>query len=183
MKNKIYIFDTTLRDGEQAPGIHLNIREKLEIAEQLSKLNVDIIEAGFPISSKSDFDSVKEISKKIKDRKIAARANFKDIDTAGEALKGAEQPVIHTFISSSDIHLQHQLKKSREEVLELAGQAVKRSLKYTDVVEFSAMDATRSDRDFLCRLFEVAIKSGAGIINVPDTVGYAVPGEFDRLYF
>ena len=183
MKNKIYIFDTTLRDGEQAPGIHLNIREKLEIAEQLSKLNVDIIEAGFPISSKSDFDSVKEISKKIKDRKIAAlaRANFKDIDTAGEALKGAEQPVIHTFISSSDIHLQHQLKKSREEVLELAGQAVKRSLKYTDVVEFSAMDATRSDRDFLCRLFEVAIKSGAGIINVPDTVGYAVPGEFGNM--
>ena len=183
MNNKIYIFDTTLRDGEQAPGIHLNNKEKLEIAHQLSKLNVDIIEAGFPISSKSDFISVKEISGKIKDRKIAAlaRANFKDIDTAGKAIKGAKQPVIHTFISSSDIHLQYQLRMSREEVLELAEKAVKRSLKYTDMVEFSAMDATRSDRDFLCRLFEVAIKNGARIINVPDTVGYTIPNEFGNL--
>ncbi len=180
MKNKIYIFDTTLRDGEQAPGIHLNNKEKLEIAQQLSKLNVDIIEAGFPISSKSDFISVKEISEKIKDRKIAAlaRANFKDIDAAGEALRGAKQPVIHTFISSSDIHLQYQLRMSREEVIELTEKAVRRSLKYTDMVEFSAMDATRSDRDFLCRLFEVAIKSGAKVINVPDTVGYTIPNEF-----
>jgi 2-isopropylmalate synthase len=182
-KNKIYIFDTTLRDGEQAPGIHLNTREKLEIAQQLARLNVDIIEAGFPITSKGDFNSVKEISAKIRDRKIAAlaRANFKDIDTAGEALKGAEQPVIHTFISSSDIHLKYQLKKSREEVLELAEEAVKRSLKYTDTVEFSAMDATRSDREFLCRLFEIAIRSGAGVINVPDTVGYAIPDEFGEM--
>ena len=182
-KNKIYIFDTTLRDGEQAPGIHLNTREKLEIAQQLARLNVDIIEAGFPITSRGDFDSVKEISAKIRDRKIAAlaRANSKDIDTAGEALKGAEQPVIHTFISSSDIHLKYQLKKSREEVLELAEEAVKRSLKYTDVVEFSAMDATRSDREFLCRLFELAIRSGARVINVPDTVGYAIPDEFGEM--
>jgi len=181
--SKVYIFDTTLRDGEQAPGIHLNTKEKLEIAQQLAKLNVDIIEAGFPISSKSDFDSVREMSRKIKDRKIAAlaRANFKDIDTAGEAIKGAEQPVIHTFISSSDIHLKYQLKKSREEVLELAAEAVKRSLKYADTVEFSAMDATRSDWKFLCRLFEVAIKSGAKIINVPDTVGYTIPDEFGRM--
>ena len=180
MENKIYIFDTTLRDGEQAPGIHLNTKEKLEIAQQLAKLNVDIIEAGFPISSKSDFNSVKEISGKIKDRRIAAlaRANFKDIDAAGEALKGAKQPVIHTFISSSDIHLQYQLKKSREEVLELAEEAVKRSLKYTDMVEFSAMDATRSDWKFLCKLFEVVIRSGARVINIPDTVGYAIPDEF-----
>ncbi|MBC8387137.1 MAG: 2-isopropylmalate synthase [Actinobacteria bacterium] len=183
MENKIYIFDTTLRDGEQAPGIHLNTKEKLEIAQQLARLNVDIIEAGFPISSKSDFNSVKEISGKIKDRRIAAlaRANFKDIDAAGEALKGAEQPVIHTFISSSDIHLKYQLKKSREEVLELAEEAVKRSLKYTDMVEFSAMDATRSDWKFLCKLFEVVIRSGAGVINVPDTVGYAIPNEFGRM--
>lgn len=182
-KEKIYIFDTTLRDGEQAPGIHLNTREKLEIARQLEKLNVDIIEAGFPISSKSDFDSVKELSKKIKNRKIAAlaRANFKDIDTAGEALKRAEQPVIHTFISSSDIHLKYQLKKSREEVIELAGEAVKRSRKYTDTVEFSAMDATRSDRVFLCRLYEIAIRNGARIINVPDTVGYTIPDEFGEM--
>ena len=182
-KNKIYIFDTTLRDGEQAPGIHLNTKEKLEIAQQLARLNVDIIEAGFPITSKGDFNSVKEISAKIRDRKIAAlaRANFKDIDAAGEALKGAEQPVIHTFISSSDIHLKYQLRKSREEVLELAKEAVKRSLKYTDMVEFSAMDATRSDWEFLCRLFEIAIRSGAGVINVPDTVGYAIPNEFGRM--
>jgi 2-isopropylmalate synthase len=183
VKNKVHIFDTTLRDGEQAPGIHLNTGEKLEIGQQLAKLNVDIIEAGFPISSKSDFNSVKEISAKIKDRKVAAlaRANFKDIDTAGEALKGAALPVIHTFISSSDIHLKYQLKKSREEVLELAAEAVKRSLKYTDTVEFSAMDATRSDRVFLCKLFEVAIKNGASVINVPDTVGYTIPDEFGQL--
>ncbi|HEY4663049.1 MAG TPA: 2-isopropylmalate synthase [Candidatus Humimicrobiaceae bacterium] len=182
-KNKIYIFDTTLRDGEQAPGIHLNTREKLEIAQQLARLNVDTIEAGFPISSKGDFYSVKEVSAKIRDRKIAAlaRANFKDIDAAGEALKGAEQPVIHTFISSSDIHLKYQLKKSREEVLELAGEAVKRSLKYTDLVEFSAMDATRTDPEFLCRIFELAIKNGARIINIPDTVGYAIPDEFGEM--
>lgn len=182
-KEKIYIFDTTLRDGEQAPGIHLNTREKLEIAQQLAKLNVDVIEAGFPISSKSDFYSVKELSKSIKNRKIAAlaRANFKDIDAAGEALKEAEQPVIHTFISSSDIHLKYQLKKNREEVLGIAGEAVKRSRQYTDMVEFSAMDATRSDWEFLCRLYEVAIKNGAGIINVPDTVGYTIPDEFGKM--
>ena len=183
MKDKIYIFDTTLRDGEQAPGIHLNVREKLEIAEQLSRLNVDIIEAGFPISSESDFESVKEVSKIIRDRAVAAlaRANDRDIDSAGEALKGAAQPVIHTFISSSDIHLEHQFKKTREQALEMAGRAVKRSRQYTDMVEFSAMDATRSDRDFLCRMFEEAIKNGAGVLNVPDTVGYALPEEFSRL--
>jgi len=182
-KDKVYIFDTTLRDGEQAPGIHLNTKEKLEIAQQLAKLNVDIIEAGFPISSKSDYNSVKEISGIIKDRRIAAlaRANLKDIDAAGEALKGAEQPVIHTFIASSDIHLKYQLKKSREEVLKLAEEAVKRSLKYTDMVEFSAMDATRSDWEFLSRLYEIVIKSGASVINIPDTVGYAVPNEFGAM--
>jgi 2-isopropylmalate synthase len=183
MKDKLYIFDTTLRDGEQAPGIHLNVREKIEIAEQLSRLNVDIIEAGFPISSASDFESVREISKIIKKRGVAAlaRAQDKDIDAAGEALKGAAQPVIHTFISSSDIHLKYQFKKTREEALEMAGKAVRRSRKYTDMVEFSAMDATRSDRDFLCRMFEEAIKSGASVLNVPDTVGYALPAEFSRL--
>ncbi|MCK5567541.1 MAG: 2-isopropylmalate synthase, partial [Actinomycetia bacterium] len=176
-------FDTTLRDGEQAPGIHLNVKEKLEIAEQLSRLNIDIIEAGFPISSESDFESVKEVSKVIKGRAVAAlaRANDRDIDSAGEALKGAEQPVIHTFISSSDIHLEHQFKKTREQALEMAGRAVKRSRQYTDMVEFSAMDATRSDWDFLCRMFEEAIKNGAGVLNVPDTVGYALPDEFSRL--
>ncbi|MEE8324857.1 MAG: 2-isopropylmalate synthase [Candidatus Humimicrobiaceae bacterium] len=183
MKNKIYIFDTTLRDGEQAPGIHLNVKEKLEIAEQLSRLNIDIIEAGFPISSESDFEAVREVSKIVKGRAVAAlaRANDRDIDSAGEALKGAEQPVIHTFISSSDIHLKHQFKKTREQALEMAGRAVKRSRQYTDIVEFSAMDATRSDWDFLCRMFSIAIKNGAGVLNVPDTVGYALPDEFSKL--
>ncbi|MES0342095.1 MAG: 2-isopropylmalate synthase, partial [Candidatus Humimicrobiaceae bacterium] len=183
MKNKIYIFDTTLRDGEQAPGIHLNVKEKLEIAQQLSRLNIDIIEAGFPISSESDFESVREISRAVKGRAVAAlaRANDRDIDSAGQALKGAEQPIIHTFISSSDIHLEHQFKKTREQALEMAGRAVKRSRQYTDMVEFSAMDATRSDWDFLCRMFEEAIKNGAGVLNVPDTVGYALPDEFSRL--
>ena len=183
MKNKIYIFDTTLRDGEQAPGIHLNVKEKLEIALQLSRLNIDIIEAGFPISSESDFKSVQEISRAVKGRAVAAlaRANDRDIDSAGLALKGAEQPIIHTFISSSDIHLRYQFKKTREQALEMAGRAVKRSRQYTDMVEFSAMDATRSDWDFLCRMFDVAIKNGASILNVPDTVGYALPDEFSRL--
>ncbi|MCJ7472375.1 MAG: 2-isopropylmalate synthase [Actinobacteria bacterium] len=183
MKNKIYIFDTTLRDGEQAPGIHLNVKEKLEIAQQLSRLNIDIIEAGFPISSESDFESVQEISRAVKGRAVAAlaRANDRDIDSAGLALKGAEQPIIHTFISSSDIHLRYQFKKTREQALEMAGRAVKRSRQYTDMVEFSAMDATRSDWDFLCRMFGVAIKNGASILNVPDTVGYALPDEFSRL--
>jgi len=183
MKDKVYIFDTTLRDGEQAPGIHLNVREKIQIAEQLSRLNVDVIEAGFPRSSAGDFESVKEVAKVIRGRGVAglARANDKDIDAAGEALKGAERPVIHTFISSSDIHLKHQFKKTREEALEMAGRAVKRSRNYTDMVEFSAMDATRSDRDYLCRMFEEAIKNGAGVLNVPDTVGYALPEEFSRL--
>ena len=183
MAQKIYIFDTTLRDGEQAPGMHLNVKEKLEIAYQLQKLNVDIIEAGFPISSRSDFDAVVEISKVIRDRAIAAlaRANFKDIDAAGEALKDAANPVIHTFISSSDIHLKYQLNKSREEVLEIAAQSVKRCTKYTKNIEFSAMDATRSDKQYLAQMYEIAIKNGATVLNVPDTVGYALPLEYSEL--
>ncbi|MDD3776986.1 MAG: 2-isopropylmalate synthase [Actinomycetota bacterium] len=183
MSRKIYIFDTTLRDGEQAPGIHLNVKEKLEVAQQLEKLNVDIIEAGFPISSLGDFESVREVSKTIKDKAVAAlaRAIIKDIDAAGEALKPARNPVIHTFVSSSDIHLKYQFNKTREQALEMAAEAVKRSRKYTDIVEFSAMDATRSDWDFLCRLYEAAISNGATIINVPDTVGYALPDEYARL--
>ncbi len=183
MTKKINIFDTTLRDGEQSPGIHLNVKEKIEIAEQLDKLNVDIIEAGFPISSDSDFKAVKEISKKVKNRHVAAlaRAIIKDIDCAGRALKNASNPVIHTFISSSDIHLKYQFKKSRDEALELAKDAVKRSRKYTDMVEFSAMDATRSDKDFLCKILEAAINSGATVLNIPDTVGYALPSEFAEL--
>jgi 2-isopropylmalate synthase len=183
MPEKVYIFDTTLRDGEQAPGIHLSVKEKLEIALQLQKLNVDVIEAGFPISSKSDFNAVKEISSAIKDKSVAAlaRANFKDIDAAGEALKDAANPIIHTFISSSDIHLKYQLNKSREEVLEIAAESVKRCKKYTDNIEFSAMDATRSDREYLAKMYELVIKNGATILNVPDTVGYALPLEYSEL--
>ncbi len=183
MARKIQIFDTTLRDGEQAPGIHLSVREKLEIAEQLDKLNVDTIEAGFPISSHSDFNAVLEISKKIRNKNIAvlARAVPKDIDIAGEALVNAARPVIHTFISSSDIHLKYQFKKTKEEAIELAVDAVKRARKYTDTVEFSAMDATRSGRDYLCRMYEEVIKAGAKILNVPDTVGYALPEEYSGL--
>jgi 2-isopropylmalate synthase len=183
MARKIYIFDTTLRDGEQAPGIHLSVREKLEIAEQLDKLNVDTIEAGFPISSHSDFNAVLEISKKIKNKNIAvlARAVQKDIDVAGEALVNAANPVIHTFISSSDIHLKYQFKKTKEEAIEIAVDAVKRARKYTDRVEFSAMDATRSDWDYLCRMYQEVIKAGAKILNVPDTVGYALPEEYSSL--
>lgn len=180
---KVYILDTTLRDGEQAPGIHLNVKEKLEIAERLDRLNVDTIEAGFPISSRSDFEAVKEISKKIKRRAIAAiaRAIPKDIEVAAEALKGAARPEIHTFISSSDIHLKYQLKKTRQEVLRIAKEAVKLARKYTDVVEFSAMDATRTDWDYLCEMIEGVIKSGAKIISVPDTVGYVLPSEYAKL--
>jgi len=183
MAQKIFIFDTTLRDGEQAPGMHLNVKEKLEIAHQLQNLNVDIIEAGFPISSKSDFEAVKEISKAIREKSIAAlaRANFKDIDAAGEALKDAANPVIHTFISSSDIHLKYQLNKTREQVLEIAEESVKRCKKYTDNIEFSAMDATRSDKEYLARMFEIVIKNGATVLNVPDTVGYALPLEYSML--
>ena len=132
MSRKIYIFDTTLRDGEQAPGIHLNVREKIEIAEQLDRLNVDIIEAGFPVSSRSDFEAVARVAKKIKNRNIAAlaRALPKDIEVAGEALKGASNPVIHTFMSTSDIHLQYQFKKTREQAIELAVDAVRKASFY-----------------------------------------------------
>ena len=183
MNPRIIFFDTTLRDGEQSPGVSLDLKQKIEIGKALVELGVDIIEAGFPITSPGDFNAVKTLAKELKGVTIAglARANKKDIEVAWEALKEAESPRIHTFIATSDIHLKYQLKKTRKEVLELAAEAIKRSLKYTDTVEFSAMDATRSDWEFLCRLFEVAIKSGAKIINVPDTVGYTIPDEFGRM--
>ncbi len=183
MSNKVHIFDTTLRDGEQSPGIALNIREKLEIAEQLARLNVDVIEAGFPIASQGDFEAVEAIAKKVKGPIIAglARTDDEDIDRAYEAIKEAERPRIHTFVSTSDIHLKHQLKKTKREVLAMARRAVRRAKRYVDDVEFSAMDATRSDPDYLCRIFEVAVKEGATVINIPDTVGYALPHEFAAL--
>lgn len=183
MSERIYIFDTTLRDGEQSPGYTMNTQEKIRVAKQLEALGVDIIEAGFPIASEGDFEAVKQIASIIKNSEVAglARANNEDIDRAWEAIKVAKKPRIHTFISTSDIHLKYQFRKTRDEILKIAVEAVKRAKGYTENVEFSAMDATRSDWDYLCRVFTEVIDAGATTINVPDTVGYAVPDEFGRL--
>ncbi len=181
--SKLYIFDTTLRDGEQTPGVNLNKEEKLEIAKQLAKLNVDIIEAGFPIASPGEFEAVKNIAEKVKGPIIAAlaRAIPMDIDRAWEAIKYSESPRIHTFIATSDIHIEKKLKKTRDEVLEQAVSAVKYAKRYCSDVEFSAEDAVRSDFNFLVKIFEAVIEAGATVINVPDTVGYALPWEFGEL--
>jgi 2-isopropylmalate synthase len=183
MSDRVYLFDTTLRDGEQSPGIVLNIREKLEIAEQLARLKVDVIEAGFPIASEGDFEAVREIARRVRGPIITAlaRTDDADIDRAWEAIRDAERPRIHTFVSTSDIHLQHQLKKTRAEALKMAHLAVRRAKGYVRDVEFSAMDATRSDPEYLCEVFAAAIEEGATVINVPDTVGYALPHEFEAL--
>lgn len=180
MSDRVWIFDTTLRDGEQSPGVNLNAQDKLDIARQLQKLGVDIIEAGFPIASVGDFEAVKNIAEQVKGVAIAGlcRTSFTDIDRAWEALKSADQARIHTFIATSDIHLKHKLRMTREEVLEAAVAAVKRARKYTSDVEFSAEDAFRSDLDFLCQVIEAAIAAGATTVNIPDTVGYATPTEF-----
>ena len=182
-ENRVFIFDTTLRDGEQSPGASMNPDEKLRIARQLEKLGVDIIEAGFPVASEGDFASVRQIAREIRGCGIAAlaRANTADIDRAWEAVAEAASPRIHTFISSSDIHLRHQLHKSREQVLREAIAAVAHARNYTQNVEFSPMDATRSDRDYLCAMVEAVIAAGATTVNIPDTVGYAVPDEFGDL--
>jgi len=183
MSDLVKIFDTTLRDGEQSPGATMNVAEKVRIAEQLEKLNVDIIEAGFPISSAGDFDAVKEIAKKIKRSQVAAlaRTDQKDIKRAWEAVKYAKLPRIHTFIATSDIHLAYKLRMTREQVLKEAVRAVRYARSLCEHVEFSAEDATRSDVDFLCRVFSEVIQAGATTINIPDTVGYAVPIEFGNL--
>ncbi len=180
MPEKIYIFDTTLRDGEQTPGANLNVDEKLQIARHLELLNVDVIEAGFPIASRGDFEAVRAVSREIRGPQIAAlaRAFEKDIDAAWEAVKEATNPRIHTFISTSDIHLKHQMNKSRQEVLEMAVAAVKHACRYTSNVEFSAMDASRSDLDYVVQVFTAVIEAGARVLNFPDTVGYAIPHEF-----
>jgi len=161
----------------------MNIHEKVRMAQQLEKLGVDIIEAGFPVASQGDFDAVSLIAQSVHHAQVAglARANDRDIDRAWEAIKGARNPRIHTFISTSDIHLTHQLRKSRDEVLSMAFAAVKRARSYTGDVEFSAMDATRSDRNYLCQVIEAAIDAGATTVNIPDTVGYAIPSEFGSL--
>jgi 2-isopropylmalate synthase len=181
--DRVIIFDTTLRDGEQAAGGTLNIQEKLEIAKQLEKLNVDVIEAGFPISSPGDFEAVKLIAKEVHTPIICAlaRATAEDIDRAWEAVREAKHPRIHVFLSSSDIHLGYQLKKSREEVLHTAGEMVTRAKKYTDDIEFSPMDASRSEPKYIYQILEAVIDAGATTVNIPDTVGYAIPDEFGNL--
>lgn len=177
---KIDIFDTTLRDGEQAPGATMTVKEKLDVARQLEKLNVDVIEAGFPVASPGDFEAVKLIASEIKGRTIAAlaRAVNKDIEIAAKALENAQKPRIHTFIATSPIHMKHKLKMDEDEVVRRAVEAVKLSKKYVNDVEFSAEDAGRSELRFLYRIFEEVIKAGATVINVPDTVGYKMPDEF-----
>ena len=181
--DRVIIFDTTLRDGEQAAGGRMNIDEKLEIARQLELLGVDVIEAGFPISSPSDFEAVKTIAQEVRKPAICAlaRALPQDIDRAWEAIKGAEHPRIHTFLSASDIHLVYQLKKSREEIIEMARSMVARAKKYVADVEFSPMDASRTEPDYLYQILREAIAAGATTVNIPDTVGYAIPTEFGRL--
>ncbi len=181
--DRIYIFDTTLRDGEQCPGASLNFSEKLKIAKILETLNVDVIEAGFPISSEGDFKAVNEVSKNLKNVTVAglARAKEKDIDVCYEALLPAKNKRIHVFIATSDIHLKYKLKMSREEVLERAVFAVKYAKKYNVEVEFSAEDASRTDIDFLCNVVKNVIDAGADVINIPDTVGYSLPVEFGNL--
>jgi 2-isopropylmalate synthase len=177
MNDKLIIFDTTLRDGEQSPGASMTRDEKVRIAKALERMRVDIIEAGFPAASPGDFEAVKAVAEVVKDSTVCAlaRAVEKDIDRAAEAIKPAARGRIHTFIATSPIHMQHKLRMTPEQVLERAVQMVKRARQYTDDVEFSAEDAVRSDMDFLCRVFEAAITAGARTINVPDTVGYSIP--------
>jgi len=181
--DRVIIFDTTLRDGEQAAGGTLNVQEKLEIARQLERLRVDIIEAGFPISSPGDFEAVRLIAKEVRTPVICAlaRAHPDDIDRAWEAVKEAEHPRLHVFLSASDIHLLHQLKKSREEILETSREMVVRAKQYTADIEFSPMDASRTEPEYIYQILEAVIDAGATTVNIPDTVGYAIPQEFGRL--
>lgn len=183
-KEKLVIFDTTLRDGEQSPGASMTQSEKVRIAKMLEKMRVDVIEAGFAIASPGDFASVKAVADTIKDSTVCslARAVDGDIDRAGEALKGANRSRIHTFIATSPIHMQHKLKMAPGQVLEQAVRAVKRARNFTDDVEFSLEDGSRSDFDFMCQITEAAINAGASTINVPDTVGYGEPGEYGLMF-
>lgn len=183
MEHRITIFDTTLRDGEQSPGASMNVEEKLKMARQLESLGVDVIEAGFPISSDEDFEAVRSIARQIRGPVIAglARATRIDIERAWEALADAARPRIHTFIATSDIHLEYKLKKTREQVLEEARQAVRLAKSFTEDVEFSAEDATRTDLDYLCQVVQAVIEEGATTVNIPDTVGYTIPSEFTTI--
>jgi 2-isopropylmalate synthase len=183
-KDRVVIFDTTLRDGEQCPGATMTFEEKLEVAEMLDTMGVDIIEAGFPIASVGDFEAVSEIAKTVKSAVVAglARAISADIARAGEAVRHARRGRIHTFVSTSPIHLAHQMRKSEEEVLDIITATVTQARNLVEDVEWSAMDATRTPIDYLCKCVETAIKAGATTINLPDTVGYAVPEEYRQMF-
>jgi len=183
MATRIFIFDTTLRDGEQSPGASLNVDEKLEIARQLERLGVDVIEAGFPVSSPGDFQAVQAISRLIKNCTVCGltRAVPKDIDVAAEALKDAVRPRIHTGLGVSDSHLQHKLRMTREQAMERGVDAVKHARRYVEDVEYFLEDSGRADRDYLCRVIEAVIAAGATVINIPDTTGYTTPDEYGAL--
>ena len=182
-QTRVSIFDTTLRDGEQSPGCSMNLTEKVRMANKLQELGVDIIEAGFPIASEGDFAAVRAVAAQCKQVKVAAlcRTSEQDVARAAEALKYAAHPRIHTFVATSDIHLEHKLKKTRAEVIEMTRAAIRQARNYADEVEFSAEDATRSDVDYLCEVLDVAVDAGASVLNVPDTVGYTTPVEFTHL--
>ncbi|MBZ5534594.1 MAG: 2-isopropylmalate synthase [Acidobacteriia bacterium] len=181
--DRVVVFDTTLRDGEQSPGFSMNIEEKLKMARQLERLNVDIIEAGFPIASDGDFEAVRRVAQEVRTPVIAglARANRADIARCWEAIQYAARPRIHTFIATSDIHLRHKLRRSREEVLRQAVDAVRYAKSLTEDIEFSAEDAGRSDIEYLSQVIEAVVEAGATVVNIPDTVGYCIPGEFGAL--
>jgi 2-isopropylmalate synthase len=180
---RIAIFDTTLRDGEQSPGCSMDLAEKVRMAKQLERLGADVIEAGFPIASEGDFAAVEAVARECREVTVAAlcRTSEADVLRAAAALERAAHPRIHTFVATSDIHLQYKLKKTRAEVIEMTRQAVALARNYVDEVEFSAEDATRSDVDYLCEVLAAAIDAGATILNIPDTVGYTLPTEFSRL--
>jgi 2-isopropylmalate synthase len=184
LSHQILFFDTTLRDGEQAPGCTMHHDEKLRMAHQLAALGVDIIEAGFPISSDGDFESVRAVARDVKGPRIAALARAKriDIESAARAVEPAARSRIHTFLSSSDIHLEHQMRISRSEALDLAAESVRLARSLVDDVEFSPMDATRSDPGFLVKMVTVAVQAGASTINIPDTVGYTTPSEYAGIF-
>src|SRR6185503_8868521 len=183
-KDRVVIFDTTLRDGEQSPGATMTHEEKLEVAELLDQMGIDIIEAGFPIASVGDFEAVNEIAKRTRNSVVCglARAGQNDIDRAAEAIRPARRGRIHTFISTSPVHMKWKLQMEPEKVFAMVVSSVTRARNYTDDVEWSAEDGTRTDHDFLCRCVEAAINAGATTINIPDTVGYTVPEEYRALF-
>ena len=182
-QERVTVFDTTLRDGEQSPGCSMNLKEKVQMAKKLQQLGVDIIEAGFPIASEGDFTAVKAVAAECREVTVAAlcRTAEQDVARAADALAGAARPRIHTFVATSDIHLEHKLKKTRAEVIEMTRAAVRQARNHTDEVEFSAEDATQSDINYLCDILNVAVDAGASILNIPDTVGYTTPTEYFSL--